>query len=59
MRESETRQEVDKFSEKGLHLDKKKNLSYVTAYFKAFHLISEKMTALTSAGLVNTDLPLL
>lgn len=45
------------FQEKGSTETKKKNLSYLTAYIKAFQLISEKMTILASAGLVNTDLP--
>lgn len=48
------------FQKKGsTQIIKKPKLSYLTTHFKAFHLTSEKMIAVASARLVNTDLPLL
>lgn len=57
LRESETSQEVEPSFQEKDSTEEKKNLSYLTAYFKPFQLISEKMTILPYAGLVNTDLP--
>lgn len=47
---------IDKFPEKVLHWGKiNQTLSYLTTHFKNFQLVSEKMTILASAELVNTD----